>query len=75
MQVLKFGGTSVANAENISKVTEIVRKSIQKDKTVVVVSALGGITDMLLKAAALAADGRRVIRKNYPRLNKDIWIL
>ena len=57
MQVLKFGGTSVANAENINKVVAIVKKSVKKDKTVVIVSALGGITDLLLSAAALAAEG------------------
>ncbi len=57
MQVLKFGGTSVANAENINKVVAIVRESVKKDKTVVVVSALGGVTDLLLGAAALAAEG------------------
>jgi aspartokinase/homoserine dehydrogenase 1 len=57
MQVLKFGGTSVANGENINKVVEIVKRSIKKDKTVLIVSALGGITDMLLDAASLAADG------------------
>lgn len=57
MQVLKFGGTSVANADNISKVVSIVKESVKKDKTIVVVSALGGITDLLLNAAALAAEG------------------
>jgi aspartokinase/homoserine dehydrogenase 1 len=57
MQVLKFGGTSVANAENINKVVAIVKQSLQKDKTVLVVSALGGITDVLLNAAAFAAEG------------------
>ncbi|MGZ8510172.1 MAG: bifunctional aspartate kinase/homoserine dehydrogenase I [Chitinophagaceae bacterium] len=57
MQVLKFGGTSVANADNISKVVSIVKESVKKDKTIVVVSALGGVTDLLLNAAALAADG------------------
>lgn len=57
MQVLKFGGTSVANAENINKVVAIVKKAMQKDKTVLVVSALGGVTDLLLSAAELAADG------------------
>lgn len=55
MQVLKFGGTSVANADNINKVVAIVQKIIQRDKTVVVVSAFGGVTDSLLKAGALAA--------------------
>lgn len=57
MQVLKFGGTSVANAENISKVIQIVKSSVARDKTVVVVSALGGITDILLEASAMAAEG------------------
>ncbi|MBO9566328.1 MAG: bifunctional aspartate kinase/homoserine dehydrogenase I [Niastella sp.] len=55
MQVLKFGGTSVANADNINKVVAIVQKAIQHDKTIVVVSAFGGVTDSLLKAGALAA--------------------
>jgi bifunctional aspartokinase / homoserine dehydrogenase 1 len=57
MQVLKFGGTSVANAENINKVVAIVKESSKKDKTVVVVSALGGVTDLLLNAAEAAAAG------------------
>src|SRR5688572_4285095 len=57
MQVLKFGGTSVANAENITKVIAVVKESIKKDRTVVVVSALGGVTDLLLGAAAAAAEG------------------
>lgn len=55
MQVLKFGGTSVANADNINKVVAIVQQVIQRDKTVVVVSAFGGVTDSLLKAGDLAA--------------------
>ena len=58
MQVLKFGGTSVANAENIKKVVTIVKEAAKKEKTVVVVSALGGVTDLLLGAASLAADGK-----------------
>lgn len=57
MQVLKFGGTSVATAENIKRVTAIIKEKQQKDKTIVVVSALGGITDLLLGAAILAAEG------------------
>ncbi|TXJ26388.1 MAG: bifunctional aspartate kinase/homoserine dehydrogenase I [Chitinophagaceae bacterium] len=57
MQVLKFGGTSVANAENIRKVVGIVTDADKKDKTIVIVSALGGITDLLLSASSLAAEG------------------
>ena len=57
MKVLKFGGTSVANAENISKVINILKESAQKEKLVVVVSALGGTTDTLLEAGDLAKNG------------------
>jgi aspartokinase/homoserine dehydrogenase 1 len=56
MQVLKFGGSSVKNAENISKVVAIVKDKINIDKTVVIVSALGGITDLLLQCCKLASE-------------------
>lgn len=55
MQVLKFGGTSVAKAENIQKVSAIVQQAVKKDKTIVVVSALGGVTDILIQSGELAA--------------------
>ncbi len=55
MKVLKFGGTSVGTAENIKRVKEIVQK--QDDSVIVVVSALGGITDKILNAARLASAG------------------
>ncbi|MEI6748554.1 MAG: bifunctional aspartate kinase/homoserine dehydrogenase I [Bacteroidota bacterium] len=55
MQVLKFGGTSVANAVNIRKVISIIRQALPKDRTIVVVSALGGMTDILIEAGRLAA--------------------
>ena len=53
MKVLKFGGTSVANAENINKVVHIVVKN--DEAQIVVVSALGGVTDTLIKAGTLAS--------------------
>ncbi|MES2328094.1 MAG: bifunctional aspartate kinase/homoserine dehydrogenase I [Bacteroidota bacterium] len=55
MQVLKFGGSSVANSANIAKVVSIVQSAIQKEPTVLVVSALGGVTDELLKTGELAS--------------------
>src|SRR5882724_2016607 len=55
MQVLKFGGTSVANADNINKSINIVAESIKKDKAIVVVSAFGGVTDALLQCGIAAA--------------------
>jgi aspartokinase/homoserine dehydrogenase 1 len=57
MKVLKFGGTSVANAENIKKVINIVQQQLQHDALIVVVSALGGTTDALLNCGILAASG------------------
>jgi len=57
MQVLKFGGTSVANAENIRKVSCIIQKAAKKEPVLAIVSALGGITDVLLQAARKAAQG------------------
>lgn len=57
MQVLKFGGSSVANAGNISKTIQVVSKAHQKDRTIVVVSALGGITDTLLQCGITASLG------------------
>lgn len=55
MKVLKFGGTSVANSKNITLVKEIVAGT-RADKIIVVVSALGGVTDLLLHAAKLASE-------------------
>lgn len=55
MKVLKFGGTSVANAQNIALVKEIVSNE-KSDKTIVVISAFGGVTDVLLQTAQLASN-------------------
>jgi aspartokinase/homoserine dehydrogenase 1 len=55
MQVLKFGGSSVQNSANIRKVIDIVRDALKKDRCIVVVSAMGGITDLLIEAGKLAA--------------------
>ena len=56
MKILKFGGTSVANANNIRLVLSIVEKTAASStKLVVVVSAFSGVTDLLLLAASKAA--------------------
>lgn len=54
MKVLKFGGSSVANAENIRKVAEIVNTASGSGDCVVVLSALQGTTDMLIAAGQQA---------------------
>ena len=55
MIVMKFGGTSVANAERIKLLVEIVRNRSQEGPLVVVVSAMSGITNLLEEACTRAA--------------------
>ena len=54
MNVLKFGGTSVANAENITKVINILKSEVKYPQLLGGVSALSGITDVLLEAGEIA---------------------
>lgn len=56
MQVLKFGGSSVANPANISLVIDIVRKAAERDRTIFVCSAIKGCTDRLIRIGRLAAE-------------------
>ena len=55
MKVLKFGGTSVGSVNSMLNVKKIVEAI--DDKVIVVVSALGGITDKLIKTSNMAASG------------------
>ncbi len=57
MKVLKFGGTSVGSVKSILSLKDIVEKESKHQEVVVVVSALGGITDQLLKTSHLALKG------------------
>ena len=68
MQVLKFGGSSVANAINIKKVAEILRQEVEKEPAIVVISALGGITDLLLQSGYKAAAGN----EEYKEIAREI---
>ena len=55
MKVLKFGGSSVGSAEALQQVKHIVER--RPESVIVVVSALGGVTDQLLEAAGMAEKG------------------
>lgn len=57
MKVLKFGGTSVGSVKSILCLKRIVEKEAKRQPVVVVVSALGGITDKLLQTSQLALRG------------------
>ncbi|MBR5274601.1 MAG: bifunctional aspartate kinase/homoserine dehydrogenase I [Bacteroidales bacterium] len=56
MQVLKFGGSSVANAQNMAKVIDIVVNAVDRDRTILVSSAISGCTDTLIKIGTLASE-------------------
>lgn len=56
MKVMKFGGSSVKDAERIKQVVQILKK--QKSKYTVVFSAMGGITDLLIDMAEIASEGK-----------------
>ena len=56
MQVMKFGGTSVANATNMSKVVDIVSKAVERDRTILISSAISGCTDTLIKIGIRASE-------------------
>ncbi|MEI6263833.1 MAG: bifunctional aspartate kinase/homoserine dehydrogenase I [Sphingobacteriia bacterium] len=68
MQVLKFGGSSVANATNINKVVDIVLKAIKQEPVVLVVSALGGVTDQLIYTGNLASTGNENYKQEIKQL-------
>ncbi|HEX6899128.1 MAG TPA: bifunctional aspartate kinase/homoserine dehydrogenase I [Thermoanaerobaculia bacterium] len=61
MRVLKFGGTSVGSAERIRGAAEIVEEQAQAGPLLVVVSAVGGVTDALLRGAEQASAGGSVV--------------
>ena len=65
MKVLKFGGTSVGSVKSILCLKKIVEKEAKKQPIVVVVSALGGITDKLLTTAQLALNGDERYKDEY----------
>jgi bifunctional aspartokinase / homoserine dehydrogenase 1 len=55
--VMKFGGTSVADASRIQRVAEIISSAARSSHLVVVVSAMSGVTNKLMEAAAFAHGG------------------
>ena len=68
MKVLKFGGTSVGSSKNISKVIKIVKEESASENIVVVVSAVGGITDKLLVAADKAINKDQSYKQDFEAL-------
>lgn len=66
MKVLKFGGTSVGTVKSLTHVKRIVES--EEEPVIVVVSALGGITDMLIATARMASKGDTSYLQNYAKI-------
>jgi aspartokinase/homoserine dehydrogenase 1 len=69
MKVLKFGGTSVANAAHIKQVKQIVQ-NLNGQNNLVVVSALGGITDLLLNTINFASNQNEAYKESLLEIEK-----
>ena len=68
MKVLKFGGTSVGSVKSILSLKRIVEKEARRQPIVVVVSALGGITDMLISTSRLAQEGKEEWKEQFEQM-------
>lgn len=65
---MKFGGTSVGSVNSILNLKSIVEAAAAKERVIVVVSALGGITDKLIKTANLAVDGDTAFNNEFQEI-------
>lgn len=70
MKVLKFGGSSMASPASIRSVSDIIRQHLEKEPTIVILSAFGGATNDLLRTAELAAREDESYRDILERLEK-----
>ncbi|MEP4531980.1 MAG: bifunctional aspartate kinase/homoserine dehydrogenase I [Cyclobacteriaceae bacterium] len=76
MKVLKFGGTSVGSEEAIRQVGEIVQSKAKEEKLIVVVSAVGGVTDKLIKIGEQAQSRKAEYQEsinNLKTLHLDLY--
>ncbi len=71
MQILKFGGTSVANAENIKRVKDIIKSKSQEQPLIIVVSAFSGVTNKLEQIAKEAANADKFYIKSISTLENQ----
>ena len=68
MKVLKFGGSSVANSEGLTRVIEIIKKNTEQ--LIIVVSAFGGVTNLLIEMAEQASKSNNNYKKNIKTIEE-----
>ena len=74
LHILKFGGTTLANAERISRAAGIVQKKSESVKVAVVVSALGGVTDELIAIMDMACSNDKQWLARFGNLRKRHYL-
>ncbi|MGH9342812.1 MAG: aspartate kinase, partial [Terriglobia bacterium] len=76
LMVMKFGGTSVGSADCMENVAALVKEHSERAEVVVVVSAMGGVTDMLIRAASGASRGDsdewKGVRQEIARRHREV---
>lgn len=75
MKIIKFGGSSVANPDNIQRVFSILHTKLKEQEIAVVFSAFGGVTETLLKIAQLAREGDEAYRELLQSLEEKHLIV
>src|SRR5215813_216116 len=74
--VMKFGGTSVGNADRLRQCALIVGRGAEKDRIVVVVSAMAGITDLIFKTIDAARHGdsatTRTLLQKFETVHREL---
>ena len=68
MKVMKFGGTSVGSVNSILNLKSIVESAAKEERVIVVVSALGGVTDKLIKTANMAVNGDEGFNREFQEI-------
>ncbi len=72
-RVMKFGGTSVAGAERLRNVARLVGAALAEQRVLVVVSAMAGVTDLLVEGTATAeAGGGRGAAERFAALHREV---
>jgi aspartokinase/homoserine dehydrogenase 1 len=68
MRVIKFGGTSIGTPEKFLNVAKIIAVKSEEEFSIVVLSAIGGITDKLLETITLASNGSKQYQKIFEQI-------
>ncbi len=71
MKVIKFGGTSIGTPERFLNVAKIIYRKSEEEFSIVVLSAIGGITDNLLEAITLATNGNQEYQKTFEHIKSS----